>query len=118
MDAANQFYIDVLKTKYAAFDGRARRKEYWMYVLFNAIAAVAAMIIDNIIGFPFFYILYGLAVLVPSIAISVRRLHDIGKSGWWIIIALVPLVGVVILFVFSVMEGQKGQNQYGPDPKA
>lgn len=117
------WYLEVLK-KYAVFSGRARRKEYWFYVLFNAIFAIIAMIIDNVLGLTFqdigygpVYTLYVLATLIPSIAVSVRRLHDIGKSGWYLLVGLIPCVGGIILLVFDVTAGDVGENEYGVDPK-
>jgi uncharacterized membrane protein YhaH (DUF805 family) len=117
------WYLAVLK-KYAVFSGRARRKEYWMFVLFNLIFAIVAMILDNVlgtaiedVGYGVFYLLYVLAVLVPSLAVVVRRLHDIGKSGWWIFISLIPLIGGIWLLVLLVTDSQPGENQYGPNPK-
>jgi uncharacterized membrane protein YhaH (DUF805 family) len=110
------YYTDVLK-KYAVFDGRARRKEYWMFVLFNAIASMILGIVDTAIHSPLLGIVYALGVLIPSLAVAVRRLHDTGRSGWWILIGLVPIVGTVILIVFMVMDSQLGENQYGPNPK-
>jgi uncharacterized membrane protein YhaH (DUF805 family) len=117
------WYLMVLR-KYAEFNGRARRKEYWMFVLFNFIFAIVAAIIDNILGTAFegigyglIYILYCLAVVVPSLAVLVRRLHDVGKSGWWFWIVLIPIIGAIWLFVLLVTEGNPGDNQYGPNPK-
>lgn len=118
------WYIAVLK-KYVTFDGRARRKEYWMFALFNLIFALVAMILDNVLGlanentgYGILYTLYGLAVLLPGLAVAVRRLHDIGKSGWWLFIALIPLIGAIWLLVLTVTDSQPGDNQYGPNPKA
>ena len=112
------WYVAVLK-KYAVFEGRARRKEYWMFFLFNIIIAVVLGILQRASGvFGIISMLYSLAVLVPSIAVGVRRLHDTDRSGWWLLIGLVPLVGVIILIVFFVQPGKAGQNQYGSDPKA
>jgi uncharacterized membrane protein YhaH (DUF805 family) len=111
------WYLDVLK-KYAVFTGRARRKEYWMFALFNVIIAIALGIIEGIVGGPgVLGGLYGLAVLIPSIAVGVRRLHDTGRSGWWILIGLVPVIGFIVLIVFFATDGQPGTNQYGPNPK-
>ena len=118
------WYLDVLKN-YAVFSGRARRKEYWMFVLFNAIFAIAAMILDNVIGLTIskdvrygpFYIIYVLATFVPGLAVSVRRLHDIGKSGWYFLLILIPCIGGIILLVFDVTAGDVGENEYGADPK-
>ena len=118
------WYLEVLR-KYAVFSGRARRKEYWFFVLFNAIFAIAAMVLDNILGLAIedvgygpFYILYALATIVPGLAVSVRRLHDIGKSGWYILLLLIPCVGALILLIFDLTPGDPGDNEYGPDPIA
>jgi uncharacterized membrane protein YhaH (DUF805 family) len=117
------WYLQVLKN-YAGFSGRARRTEYWMFVLFNFIFIIAAMIIDNIFkttigGLPYgvFYCLYVLAVFIPSLAVAVRRLHDVGKSGWMILVALIPIVGAIWLIVLMVTDSIPGENQYGPNPK-
>jgi uncharacterized membrane protein YhaH (DUF805 family) len=117
------WYITVLK-KYAVFSGRARRKEYWMFVLFNIIFSIAAIILDNLLGtasnelgYGIIYGLYSLAILIPTLAVAVRRLHDIGKSGWWIFISLVPIVGSIWLLVLLATDSQPGENQYGPNPK-
>jgi uncharacterized membrane protein YhaH (DUF805 family) len=104
------YYIGCLQ-KYAEFQGRARRKEYWFFVLFNFIFAVAASIIDNITGIGLLYTIYVLATLIPAIAAGVRRMHDVGKSGWFI---LIPIYNLVL----ALTEGDRGDNQYGPDPKA
>jgi uncharacterized membrane protein YhaH (DUF805 family) len=105
------WYLAVLK-KYADFSGRARRKEYWMFVLVNFIIGVALSFISDYLSS-----LYALAVLIPGLAVSVRRLHDIGKSGWWIFINLVPLIGWIWYILLAIKEGQSGDNQYGPNPK-
>lgn len=120
------WYIKVLKN-YAVFSGRARRKEYWMFILFNTIFLIAAAILDNIFGttsevfgygfYGLFYWLYCLAVLIPSWAVLVRRLHDVGKSGWFLLIALIPIIGAIWLFVLLVTDGNAGDNQYGVNPK-
>lgn len=118
-------YLSVLKN-YAKFDGRARRREFWMFVLFNVIATVVASILDGALGLTFdsmthygyIYSAYSLAVLVPSFAVSVRRLHDIGKSGWWLLIVFVPIIGGIWLLILLVTPGQSGSNSYGADPKA
>lgn len=117
------WYLTVLK-KYAVFSGRARRKEYWMYVLFNFIFAVIAIILDNVlglagkeIGYGPIYGLYVLATLIPSLAVSVRRLHDIGKSGWYLLVGIIPLIGGIWLLVLMATAGDMGENEYGADPK-
>lgn len=117
------WYLKVLK-QYADFSGRARRKEYWMFVLFNIIFAMVAMVLDNVsgiamegIGYGPLYGLYTLAVLIPSIAVGVRRLHDIGKSGWMMLITFIPLIGGIWLFVLMVTDSNPGENEYGLNPK-
>jgi uncharacterized membrane protein YhaH (DUF805 family) len=114
------WYIKVLK-QYADFSGRARRMEFWMFVLFNTIFAFAAFLIDlalmYAIGVGFIYPLYILAVIVPSLAVQWRRLHDTGRSGWYWLMGFIPLAGPIILLVFYVMDSQPGANQYGPNPK-
>jgi uncharacterized membrane protein YhaH (DUF805 family) len=117
------WYLAVLK-KYAVFSGRARRKEYWMFTLFNLIFLIVAMIVDNVVGtaikgvgYGLFYCLYALAVLLPSLGVSVRRLHDVGKSGWFLLIAFIPIVGAIWLLVLMCTDGMPGENAYGPNPK-
>lgn len=111
------WYLDVLK-KYAVFTGRARRKEYWMFVLFYLIIAFVLGIIDGVIGtVGLLYGLYALALLIPNIAVAVRRLHDTGRSGWFLLIGLIPLIGAIVLIVFFAQDSQPGDNQYGPNPK-
>lgn len=111
------WYTDVLKNKYATFTGRARRQEYWMFFLINLLIALAIGVIDGMIGWGVLGFLYTLAVLIPSIAIAVRRLHDTGRSGWWVLIGLVPFIGWIILLVFLVLDSQPVDNAYGPNPK-
>ena len=117
------WYLEVLK-KYAVFDGRARRMEYWMFILFNLIISVVLVIIDSLIGtiirqagFGLLQGLYDLAVLIPSIAVTVRRLHDTGRTGWWILIGLIPVIGGIVLLIFMLLDSEPGENQYGPNPK-
>ncbi|EDP59550.1 DUF805 domain-containing protein [Vibrio sp. AND4] len=110
------WYLTVLK-KYALFSGRARRKEYWMFFLFNLIFSLVLGAIDGLLGTVFIGTIYGLAVLIPGIAVSVRRLHDIGRTGWWVLISFIPLIGLIVLIIFAATEGDKGTNEYGSDPK-
>ena len=117
------WYLGVLK-KYAVFSGRARRTEYWMFTLFNIIISIVLGIIDAVIGgagaeagVGVLGSIYALAVLIPALAVSVRRLHDTDRSGWWLLIGLVPLVGAIVLLVFMVQDGTPGDNQHGPNPK-
>lgn len=111
-----KWYLDVLK-KYAVFHGRARRKELWMFVLFNIIISYVLMFVLRAVGLYFLTSLYSLAVLLPSIGVEIRRLHDIGKSGWWLFIVLVPLVGWILLLVWFCKDSDPGENAYGPNPK-
>lgn len=117
------WYIEVIK-KYAVFSGRARRKEYWYFFLFSIIISIVLGIADGALGLVSAETgmgvlggIYSLAVLIPGIAVTVRRLHDTDRSGWWILIGLIPLVGLVLL-VFMIQEGSSDDNQYGSNPKA
>lgn len=117
------WYLKVLN-QYADFSGRARRKEYWIFTLFNAIFAIAAILLDNLFGMTFdeipygpIYVIYGLAVFIPGLAVVVRRLHDSGKSGWWILISLIPLIGAIWMLVLLVTDSESGTNKWGPNPK-
>lgn len=112
---------------YAGFSGRARRKEYWMFALFSYIVLIAAMILDNILGFTFsslsmpygaLYCITGLILFLPSLAVGVRRMHDINKSGWMLLVSLIPLAGGIWLLILLIKEGTQGENQYGSDPKS
>ncbi len=118
------WFVEALK-KYAVFSGRSRRKEYWYFVLFVVIISIALSIIDSLLGTHhresgagLLSGLFSLAMLIPSIAVSVRRLHDIDRTGWWVLISLVPLVGWRVLLVFHVQDGTPGTNRYGPNPKS
>jgi len=104
-------------TQYATFSGRARRSEYWWFFLAYFIASVVASIIDGILGVTVLGVILALGLLIPSLAVGVRRLHDIGKSGWWLLIGLIPLVGAIVLLVFACQDSQPGTNQWGPSPK-
>jgi uncharacterized membrane protein YhaH (DUF805 family) len=118
-----EWYTLVWK-RYAEFEGRSRRKEYWMFSLINMLIVLAAELAGfvllfigiGVIVFPLL-ILYSLALLIPSLAVSVRRLHDTGKSGWWLLIGLIPLIGGIVLIVFLASDSEPGVNLYGPSPK-
>jgi len=117
------WYLMVLK-KYAQFSGRSRRTELWMYLLFSVLICLVLdilyiMLRENALGTVIIGLLfiYGLATLIPSLAVQVRRLHDTGRSGWWWFICLVPFVGGLILLIFCVLDSEPGTNQYGPCPK-
>lgn len=110
------YYLTVLQN-YAVFTGRARRKEYWMFALFNLIIVIVLGVIDSIIGVAILGTLYALAVLIPSIAVSIRRLHDTGRSGWWLLLLFIPIIGALIILIFAVLDSEPGPNQYGENPK-
>lgn len=111
------WYLSVLKN-YVTFDGRARRTEYWMFILFNCIISIVLSLLDGVLGTtPLLSAVYSLAVLLPSIAVSIRRLHDTDRSGWWLLIALIPLIGAIVLLVFFCLEGTRDGNRFGSDPK-
>ena len=118
-----EWYLKVIK-QYTDFKGRARRKEYWMFFLFNAIFLAILSLIDQFTGtynsdwgYGLLSGLYSLAVLIPGIAVAARRLHDTGKSGWMLLIAFIPLIGVIWLLVLFVTDSDPGSNKYGPNPK-
>lgn len=117
------WYIDVIK-KYAVFKGRARRKEYWYFSLFNILIILALIFIDALTGtldadtgYGLLSGLYTLAVFLPSVAVSIRRLHDTDRSGWWLLIALIPLIGAITLLIFFASDSQSDENEYGLNPK-
>ncbi len=116
------WYFQVLK-KYAVFDGRARRKEYWYFVLFNFIIGFVLGLIEGLAGiapginYSVLSLIYALAVLLPGLGVGVRRLHDTGRSGWWLFISLIPFIGAIILLILMATDSQEGTNQYGPSPK-
>jgi uncharacterized membrane protein YhaH (DUF805 family) len=117
------YYLKVLKN-YATFSGRARRSEYWYFTLFNVIFGIAALVVDIVLGttiegggYGLIYGLYVLAVLIPGLAVTVRRLHDVGKSGWMFFVVLIPLVGVIWLLVLCFTDSQLGTNKWGDNPK-
>ncbi len=119
-----EWFTEALK-KYAVFSGRSRRKEYWYFVLFTVLISIALSIIDgltgtydNSAGIGLLSGIFSLAILIPSIAVSVRRLHDIDRTGWWILISLVPIIGWIVLLVFHLQDSTPGTNRYGPNPKS
>jgi uncharacterized membrane protein YhaH (DUF805 family) len=116
------WYLEVLR-KYAVFDGRARRQEYWMFTLIGAMLPVALVVLAAMLGTnmentsSMIIGAYYLAILLPSLAVAVRRLHDTGRSGWWLVVAVIPLIGSIALLIFTLQDSEKGTNQYGPNPK-
>ena len=104
------YYLKVLQN-YATFSGRARRSEYWYFVLFNVIISIGFSFVSSLMQFPLLSSIYSLAVIIPSIAVAVRRMHDVGKSGWFL---LIPIYNLIL----ACTDGVKGDNEYGSDPKA
>ena len=130
MEQFKRYFLDTIKNRYAKFDGRATRSEYWYFILFYFIISFVAVLLDTVVINPmlgatpeqaqkggFLQIILALALLIPSIALGVRRLHDIGKSGWWILVGLIPIIGFIVLIYFYVQDSQAGSNIYGSNPK-
>ncbi len=110
--------------KYAVFTGRSQRAEYWFFVLFYVLILIVLSIVDTAAGLTssatglgLFSAVFALAMFIPSLAVGVRRLHDVGRTGWWILLSLVPIIGFIVLLIFAVQDSQPGTNQYGPNPK-
>jgi len=123
------WYFKVMKEGYSDFNGRARRKEYWMFVLFYYIVIILATVLDGVLGLGFdmgygvkspygwITVLVGLAHIIPSLAVAIRRMHDVGKSGWFLFISLIPLIGGIWLLVLACTDGETNENKYGSNPK-
>jgi uncharacterized membrane protein YhaH (DUF805 family) len=105
-----KWYLDVLKN-YAEFDGRAGREEYWYFTLINVIISISLIVTNT-----WAWIIYSLLVIIPTLSVTVRRLHDTDRNGWWILLALIPVLGIVILYLMA-LDSKPGQNQYGFNPK-
>jgi uncharacterized membrane protein YhaH (DUF805 family) len=119
-----RWFLDALTKNYATFGGRARRREYWHYVLFYCLALIACIFVDVILGtfnahagVGVLGALFVLATAIPSFAVTARRLHDTNRSGWWQLLSAIPLVGAIIVLVFTVQDSQPGANRFGPNPK-
>jgi uncharacterized membrane protein YhaH (DUF805 family) len=124
-----EWYKKVVFANYANFNGRARRSEYWYFTLVQFITFLSLIVLSSIAGAVFgsalggvligymLFALYALVTVIPTIAVVVRRLHDVGKSGWFYFICLIPLIGGIWLLVLMCTEGDSGSNEYGPDPK-
>ena len=119
-----KWFLEALTKKYATFEGRARRSEYWYFVLFYFLAIVVLAMVDvtvgtynEEVGVGLLSGLFGLATIVPSLAVTVRRLHDTDRSGWWVLLELVPFIGWLVVLVFTVLDSQPGANRFGPNPK-
>jgi uncharacterized membrane protein YhaH (DUF805 family) len=111
--------------KYAEFSGRSRRSEYWYFVLFYVLIYMGLALVDTLTGsfnaasgMGILSGIYSLGMLIPSIAVGVRRLHDTDRSGWWLLISFVPVIGAIVLIVFFFQDSQPGENRFGPNPKA
>jgi len=113
------YYLKVVRDNYANFEGRARRSEYWYFYLFNTVIGLVLKGVDYLIGTEIGIVgsIYSLAVLVPGLAVLVRRLHDSGKSGWYALLLIFIIIGWIWLLVLLCTEGDHGPNEYGPDPK-
>ncbi|MEM8898682.1 MAG: DUF805 domain-containing protein [Bacteroidota bacterium] len=119
-----EWYLKVIR-QYADFSGRARRKEYWMFRLFDLMIGVGAGVTDYLLDSKMYlgiygtvYLLYRLVLFIPSLAVAVRRLHDVGKGGWFLLVVFIPVIGLIWLFILFVTEGEQKENVWGPDPKA
>ncbi|POP44008.1 DUF805 domain-containing protein [Superficieibacter electus] len=112
------WYISVLKN-YVGFSGRARRQEFWMFALISGIISTILNVIQIMMGMEIMWLsfIYSLAILLPNIAVTVRRLHDTDRSGFWALLMLLPVIGWIILFVFTCQNGTSGTNRFGNDPK-
>lgn len=118
------WFLMAVKQKYADFSGRARRSEYWYFILVYMLILIALSIVDVVMGWfstdagvGVLSGIYTLALLIPSLSVAVRRLHDTDRSGWWLLIGLIPLIGGIVLLVFFVQDSQAGTNRFGPNPK-
>ncbi len=130
MEQFNTYFIDTIKNRYAKFDGRATRSEYWYFILFYFIFSIIAATLDSLVINPMLgassteagqggilQMIFALGLLIPSIALGIRRFHDIGKSGWWMLIGFIPILGLLALIYFYVQDSQAGSNLYGENPK-
>ena len=113
-----EWYLKVVRDNYAYFNGRASRQEYWMFNLFIFIFTIVVGFIDVFLSLGFLSLLYLLAILIPGLAVLVRRLHDVNKSGWWFFIIFIPIIGAIWMLILLCTDGNPGENSYGPSPKA
>jgi len=117
-------FVTAVKTcilqKYMDFNGRARRSEYWWFVLFYVFANLIASLVDGFVlgGLPVLQVILWLGLLLPSVGVAIRRLHDTDRTGWWLLLMLVPVIGAVIVIIFLCLRGTSGPNRFGPDPLA
>jgi len=130
MEPFKHYFLDTLQYRYAQFEGRATRSEYWYFLLFYFIFSLLASLLDTYLLNPLLGVIpeqgnqggilsmvLGLGLLIPSIGIGIRRLHDTGKSGWWLLIGFIPIVGIFLLIFFYIQDSQPETNLYGPNPK-
>ena len=130
MEFFNRYFLDTIKNRYAQFGGRASRSEFWYFALFYFIADIIVAVVDAFVLNPmigvspdqaakggFLQMIFALALIIPSIALGIRRLHDTGKSGWWYLLVFIPVIGWLALLYFYVLDSQPGTNQYGENPK-
>ncbi len=119
------WFLKVVKDNYANFNGRAGRQEFWMFMLFSFLIYIAFMILSVVLGFiseklvfipSILMMVFALGILVPSIAVGVRRMHDTGRSGWWVLTVLIPFVGGIVYLILCVLPSQPEENIYGPSP--
>jgi uncharacterized membrane protein YhaH (DUF805 family) len=111
-------FVDAIKSgfnNYVGFSSRAARSEYWFWTLFVIVASFVAGIIDGLLGLGYIGVIVSLALFLPGIAVSIRRLHDLDRTGWWLLIALTG-IGLIVLIVWDCMKGTTGPNRFGPDP--
>lgn len=115
-------FLDVFK-KTLDFKSRSRRKEYWMFILFTSIISVVLSIIEIVLGLEIatdiglLSTIFTLIILIPSLSVTVRRLHDIGRTGWWVLLSFIPILGWIVLFIFTLLDSEAGSNKYGSNPK-
>lgn len=113
------WFLDPIKNHYFDFDGRATRQQFWMFVLIYILIAIVLAITEAMVGLEeILTSIYSLALLLPYLGLAVRRLHDVNRSGWWILIGFIPIIGFIVLLIWYVKEGDSGANQYGPNPLA
>ncbi|BDF94401.1 MULTISPECIES: DUF805 domain-containing protein [Pseudoalteromonas] len=111
-----EYFMEAMR-RYADFNGRIRRKAYWMFILFNVIFSIVTGAVDYFTGTAIVGTIYSLALLIPQLSAGARRLHDTNRSGWWQLLWLVPIVGWIVLIIFLAQDSQEGENDHGANPK-
>lgn len=126
MNPFQDYFLDVIKNKYAEFHGRARRSEYWFFILFKWVTLFAITTVGGFLGFlsesiatigPILIVIFYLGMIIPTLAVTVRRLHDSGNSGWMLLLQIIPAIGAIVILIFTVTDSQPHTNQWGPNPK-